>query len=724
MDFIIEDGRLQKYTGPGGDAEIPSGVKMIGSNAFYGCRRLTAVSIPDSVKRIDAKAFARCEALRSVRFGQGVQEIGSEAFLECRRLDAVAVPEGTVRIKTRAFAGCTRLSAVSLPRSLRSLGMNAFERTAWFKAQKDGPVYADSVFYTYKGEMPDYAAVSLRAGTTLVADGAFMGRNGKEFFVSLPRSVRRIGDRAFFGSWVKTVLLPQELTCIGEEAFRDCPRLADVSLPPALTEIGDSAFMRCARLTGVQIPGGVRSIAHSAFFECAALSSVRLQEGVHQIGSEVFSGCTALKSVALPESLREIGAYAFEDCTRLRSVQLPRGIQRICPDAFANTGLYNTHPQGPVYAGAALIAYKGKERRHRRKDRDDYLYFMYCGRDDDYDLDDYCDGQAPDELDGARGKLYLMRLEEVRDCGPYVPRTPERIEIRVRPGTTLIADQALSDNKNLCSVTLPEGVTRIGNAAFKGCFALERVSLPETLTLICDAAFMNCVNLTEAVLPPRLRQIGVSAFRSCIKLSSVHLPQSLFRIGDSAFKNCVRLTGLSLPQGLRLLEDSAFENCISLRRVSLPPNVETLGARAFWGCASLEAFPAPPERAECGGAFCGLRARPDMPFDETLLRRDADWWRQAFACTRSDFDAPGALALLSALAGSCPQADVLRDERLYERFELTDLPGDPSVLAGFLALLRLNRPSRALLAQWVNDARDRGDAAATATLLGLFAGSR
>ena len=41
QDFVIENGVLEKYKGPGGDVTIPEGVTEIGSSAFDGCKKLT-----------------------------------------------------------------------------------------------------------------------------------------------------------------------------------------------------------------------------------------------------------------------------------------------------------------------------------------------------------------------------------------------------------------------------------------------------------------------------------------------------------------------------------------------------------------------------------------------------------------------------------------------------------------------------------------------------------
>ena len=65
-DFLIENGVLKKYTGPGGDVVIPEGVIAIGNSAFSDCKSLTSVTIPDGVREINSYAFSGCTSLAGV----------------------------------------------------------------------------------------------------------------------------------------------------------------------------------------------------------------------------------------------------------------------------------------------------------------------------------------------------------------------------------------------------------------------------------------------------------------------------------------------------------------------------------------------------------------------------------------------------------------------------------------------------------------------------------
>ncbi len=96
-------------------------------------------------------------------------------------------------------------------------------------------------------------------------------------------------------------------------------------------------------------------------------------------------------------------------------------------------------------------------------------------------------------------------------------------------------------------VTVPDGVTSIGEWAFSNCSGLKSVTLPERLTSIGGRAFYMCSSLISVILPKRLMSIGNYAFSWCENLTSITLPKGLTSIGDEAFEYCKNLTGIILP---------------------------------------------------------------------------------------------------------------------------------------------------------------------------------
>ena len=106
---------------------------------------------------------------------------------------------------------------------------------------------------------------------------------------------------------VKSVIITDGVTSIGNWAFARCTSLSSVTIPNSVTSIGESAFYGCESLTSVTIPDSVTSIGESAFRDCASLTSVTIPDSVTNIGWYAFDNCTSLTSVTIPDSVTNIG---------------------------------------------------------------------------------------------------------------------------------------------------------------------------------------------------------------------------------------------------------------------------------------------------------------------------------------------------------------------------------------------------------------------------------
>ena len=106
--------------------EIGSAVTSIGENAFYGCSRLTSVTIPARVTSIGSQAFYSCSGLTSVTIPDSVTIIGDHAFAYCSSLTSVTIPNSVTNIGYMAFDNCSGLTSVTIPDSVASIGNYAF----------------------------------------------------------------------------------------------------------------------------------------------------------------------------------------------------------------------------------------------------------------------------------------------------------------------------------------------------------------------------------------------------------------------------------------------------------------------------------------------------------------------------------------------------------------------------------------------------------------------
>lgn len=127
-DFVIQDGKLKKYTGPGRDVVIPDGVTSIGEDAFRNCGTLTSVVIPEGVTSIGWHAFSGCSSLTSITIPEGVTGIGWCAFSGCSSLTSITIPEGVTSIGGRAFSYCSSLTSITIPESVTGIDSDGFFR--------------------------------------------------------------------------------------------------------------------------------------------------------------------------------------------------------------------------------------------------------------------------------------------------------------------------------------------------------------------------------------------------------------------------------------------------------------------------------------------------------------------------------------------------------------------------------------------------------------------
>ena len=132
------------------------------------------------------------------------------------------------------------------------------------------------------------------------------------------------------------VIIPKNVTAIGENVFNYNWKLKSVKIPDGVTHIGFGAFYCCQNLTKIKIPNSVRHIGHFAFFACDNLLSVVIPNNVKQIGLGTFNGCYNLTSIEIPNSITEIGAQAFNGCKNLSSINIPKNVSYIGFSAFYN----------------------------------------------------------------------------------------------------------------------------------------------------------------------------------------------------------------------------------------------------------------------------------------------------------------------------------------------------------------------------------------------------
>lgn len=185
--------------------------------------------------------------------------------------------------------------------------------------------------------------------------------------------VTRIGKQAFNGDDPTSVVIPNTVTSIGEEAFNNCWVMTSVTIGNSVTTIEAKAFSTCRSLTSITIPRSVTSIGRGAFAGCA-ITSLVIDDAPVSLDYQAFATCKNLVSVDLGNNIKIIGSYAFYDCDKLPSITIPNSVTEIgdwafnwCDELMEVISLIETPFETPTYVfnddnynKATLYVPKGK----------------------------------------------------------------------------------------------------------------------------------------------------------------------------------------------------------------------------------------------------------------------------------------------------------------------------------------------------------------------------
>ena len=303
----------------------------IAKAAFFGCSRLTSIAIPSGVTAIGASAFCGCSGLTSVTFGENSQltSIGESAFSGCGGLTSIAIPSSVTSVGASAFEDCSGLKSVSI-------GDIATWCAIDFADAEANPLrYAHNLYLN--GEL--VTELVIPNNVTSIGDYALEGCSGLAS-IEIPASVTSIGAGAFYncsGLTRITFGANSQLTSIGKDAFFYCNGLTKIEIPSGVTSIGDGAFYYCSGLTSIAIPSGVTSIGAGAFYNCGGLTRITFgaNSQLTSIGKDAFYYCSGLTSIEIPSEVAMIGENAFFGCSRLTSIAIPSSVTNIGASAFS-----------------------------------------------------------------------------------------------------------------------------------------------------------------------------------------------------------------------------------------------------------------------------------------------------------------------------------------------------------------------------------------------------
>ncbi len=330
--FNKAEKALIRYPAKKTDTEydIPDGIEAVAPFAFKGADKLVTVSVPDSVTRMGCAPF--CDS------GIGKLIISDEhptlALLDNALL--FSKPE-------KAFI-CALLN---VRECIIPEGTKMMYDYAFFRNRKIETVQLPSTLVN----IPDFAfamstlkSIIIPEGIESIGEEAFSSNTLRE--LRLPNTLKHIGKNAFYEATIPVLDIPGSVEDIDEFAF--CRNhFGQIILEEGVQAIGQKAFFKSA-IKEITLPSSLKTIGEELFYNCQELETVTIRSRVDALPWHMFIACSSLKKVILPETLESIGNGAFEGCAALSDIVLPKNLKNIGSAAFEGCiGLKNLDfPEG------------------------------------------------------------------------------------------------------------------------------------------------------------------------------------------------------------------------------------------------------------------------------------------------------------------------------------------------------------------------------------------
>ena len=573
-DFIIENGVLIKYVGPGGDVVLPEGITRIADNAFRSNQTVTSVVMQSGITEMGMCVFWDCHYIKRIVFSDTIKVIPTSTCYLNWALEEVILPRDVEEIQSTAFINCYALTSL------------------------------------------DFSKYNIR----IFGEQSFMGSGLQEVYFS--KNVKVIGRQAFLQCYrLKNVTFEEgiELEFLGASVFSACIMLEEVDLSMLdMKELPSEIFRLCSALTKVKLPSQLTSIPWGLFNSCTSLREIDLSDTkITVLNNYVFYKCTSLERVILPERLTEIMKGTFSDTASLEYIVIPESVTKIGNDAFKGSGLkaivFNS-PVPPALGSGIFL-----------KHNDELRVFVPSDSAEAYKkaLGEYSDlVNSSSEFDIRDGVLYKYFGCSEEVTVPYEVKS--------------IAAGAFKGNATLRSVYIGGITAGIGTEAFEGCSSLSYVYLSQSVKTIKDRAFGGCGSLARVVIdasvPPKTgkevfplndglvievidgaREVYAREWKRYEKLivengftvvdgvlvcykgiaKDVIVPEGVTELGKYAFQGCAYMETLTLPEGLIKLGDGAINSCNSLRSIKFPDSLSDIGTDSLSFNKSLECLDIP-----------------------------------------------------------------------------------------------------------------------------------
>lgn len=433
--------------------------------------------------------------------------------------------------------------------------------------------------------------------------------------ISIPSTVRIIGERAFYGATsLQTVEIAAQsnLTHIQNEAFKECANLKSISFSSSLISIGNEAFYNCSSLERVEFGTSLKEISYScfhgcsklnfidlpatlevmggkAFKDCIALSQISIGNHISELKYRTFENCTSLEHVLLPESLGIIREGVFNGCSSLKGIDIPSSVSQICAEAFKDC-ISLEHLSLPFYGNLQAIGYSS---------------FENCSKLSTLIIPPRCWYQVGGTTDSFKGCIGLVKCaysslnnKPPVNSGATIQYTADNVcyedNILWSRDKSVIYYVDLNFNGEL---KIPASVCEIGGSAFEYCTLTncEIFEIGSNVQSIGSRAFAYCAfpKCDTLEIGSNVKYIGSYAFQGLTSLNNLIIKRGLevVKMDDCVFEGTKFKSiyqGRNVSNVSYFYEKKPFASNDSLECITIGPNVTLIGSRFYAECPNLK----------------------------------------------------------------------------------------------------------------------------------------
>ncbi len=525
-----------------------------------------------------------------------------------------------------SFSGCSNLQSITIPDSASIINSSIYSSST-------GAGVTDTV-NTFEN-CTNLQSITIPSGIQSIVTGAFNGctalatmtvASGNTKYYSSNNAIITKANKTLVAG-CKNTTIPNDVTAIGDRAFRKISTLTSITIPTSVKSLGSSAFA-FSGLSSIAIPAGTTSIEGNTFACSTSLGTISVDsantkykgEGnaiIEKATEKLIAGC---KNTVIPSYVKEIGSYAFQGHP-ITSVTIPASTTIIDPYAFMScskltSATFKTDFGWKVDGTAIDVASSTSTNATNLKTThvsktwvqatptaEEYTDFAFTFF-DNADGTHTASVRAKDTntISGAKriptlvaktagGTDYVVNKIEAN--GFQYATNLTSIEI---PSTIIEIEDYGFAGSGLTSVVVPGSVKRLGEQAFgSGAFgsvatttSLQTITLNDGLETIGYAAF-HTSGLTSITIPSTVTSMEAEAFYGCTNLQTVNILGQITEIANSIFAGCSKLTTVDMPNSVKTIGDSAFVGCEKLININLSSSLETIevGAFAYTGLTSI-----------------------------------------------------------------------------------------------------------------------------------------